>query len=641
MIVFTCPECQTKISAKPQTAGQRRSCPRCDKAITIPRNSKSSNPRQLGSYRLLKKLGEGGMGKVYLAEDIKLQRQVALKVMLPHLATNLKNRERFLREARVAASLNHDHIVTIHQVDEDRGMPYFVMPLLQGESLHDRLQREERLPIYEVARIGKEIAEGLHAAHQQGLVHRDIKPANVWLEEGTNRVKILDFGLAKLLSSEDQLTNTGAMIGTPSYMAPEQAQSGNFNDRCDLFSLGCLLYRISTGELPFQADGVLALLYTMAHHDPTAPRERNSNIPQSLEQLILQLMAKRPEDRPANAQVVVAQLQVIEEQASASVDLNGPGISETLLAPTPQGDSKRFPTFTMLLGGGLLVVILLAMILFSGGDASLSGDGPSGTTELTSTKPPNTSRAEKIHILSLPAGVKLEMVRVPKGTFWMSENNKNAQRQVEIKEEFYIGKYEVTQAQWQAVMGNNPSAFSRTGEKKEEVKNINDVDLGLFPVDHVSWEDCQAFLNKLNEINANSEWVYRLPTGAEWEYSCRGAANSKEKCSFHFYLATPMNALSSTQANIHPDNSDGNIPENPFLNRTARVGSYTPNTLGIYDMHGNLWEWCQDQQDLNKLLRGGCWTNGGEQCRAGNRVWNKSFRNNTIGFRLACSAVKK
>ena len=153
---------------------------------------------RLGPYRVLKVLGAGGMGIVFHAEDPQLQRPVALKVMKPALARDERHRERFLREARAAAALEHDHIVTIHQVGEDHGVPFLAMQLLRGETLEDRLQRAEDasppMPVPEVLRIGREIAEGLAVAHEQGLIHRDIKPANIWLENGAGRVKILDFG---------------------------------------------------------------------------------------------------------------------------------------------------------------------------------------------------------------------------------------------------------------------------------------------------------------------------------------------------------------------------------------------------------------------------------------------------------------
>src|SRR6202043_252637 len=171
--------------------------------------------------------GHGGMGVVFLGEDAKLGRKVAIKAMLPHLAGSKSSQQRFLREARAAAALEHDHIVPIFHVDEDRGAPFIVMPFLKGEPLDARLERDRSLPPAEVLRIGREVAEGLGAAHEAGLVHRDIKPANIWLEtqpSGPPRAMILDFGLARVQADNIQITQSGVIVGTPAYMSPEQAR---------------------------------------------------------------------------------------------------------------------------------------------------------------------------------------------------------------------------------------------------------------------------------------------------------------------------------------------------------------------------------------------------------------------------------
>src|ERR1022692_532794 len=178
------------------------------------------------------------MGVVFRAEDPHLQRLVALKAMLPGLAASESAKQRFLREARAAAALKHDHIVSIYQVGEDRGAPFLAMEFLEGEPLDDRLKRQGRVPVPEILRIGREIAEGLEAAHEKGLIHRDIKPANLWLEGKKRHVKILDFGLARAMGDTTHLTQSGAIIGTPAYMAPEQAEGQVVDYRCDLFSLG-------------------------------------------------------------------------------------------------------------------------------------------------------------------------------------------------------------------------------------------------------------------------------------------------------------------------------------------------------------------------------------------------------------------
>ncbi len=267
---------------------------------------------RLGRYRVLAVLGRGGMGVVFKAEDSQLGRAVALKVMLPALAATPSARERFFREARAAAALKHPHVVTIYQVGEDRGAPFLAMELLEGESLDARLEREGRLPVPDVLRIGREIAQGLAAAHAKGVIHRDVKPGNLWLEAPHGHVKVLDFGLARALSASAQLTQSGAIVGTPAYMAPEQAGSDPVDHRCDLFGLGCILYQMCTGQLAFQGEDVYATLMAVATREPPPPAELRPDLPEGLNRLILTLLSKDPAGRPASADLVAENLRAIE-----------------------------------------------------------------------------------------------------------------------------------------------------------------------------------------------------------------------------------------------------------------------------------------------------------------------------------------
>jgi hypothetical protein len=302
-----------------------------DLAAMLAPPEQSGELGRLGGYRVLRLLGHGGMGLVFEAEDSQLQRRVALKTLQPALAASASARQRFLQEARAAAAVKHDHVVTIYQVGEDRGVPFLAMELLAGETLADRLRRAGKLPAAEVLRIGREIAEGLAAAHEKGLIHRDIKPANVWLEVGRDRVKLLDFGLARALGGSG-LTQTGAVLGTPEYMAPEQARGGVVDARADLFSLGCVLYRTATGQPPFRGKDTLAVLSALALDEPRPPRELNPEVPPALSDLVMALLAKRPEDRPPSAQAVSAALAMIPAGPA-----NAPVVPPTPPSPAPDG----------------------------------------------------------------------------------------------------------------------------------------------------------------------------------------------------------------------------------------------------------------------------------------------------------------
>ena len=270
---------------------------------------------RLGRYRVLKTLGKGGMGMVFKAEDPSLQRTVALKIMLPEIAKRGAARERFLREARVAAQIEHEHIISIFQVDEDRNIPFIAMSFLKGMSLEDWLRTKPPLAIPQILRIGRETAKGLEAAHERSLIHRDIKPANLWLDASAKgRVKILDFGLARPETDDTGLTRSGQIVGTPAYMSPEQAAGEKLDGRSDLFSLGVVLYRLVSGQLPFRGNSMIAVLTALATQDPAPVESLAPETPPALSRLIGRLLAKRREDRPARAEEVVDTIGAIERE---------------------------------------------------------------------------------------------------------------------------------------------------------------------------------------------------------------------------------------------------------------------------------------------------------------------------------------
>ena len=260
---------------------------------------------KLGPYNIIEVVGRGGFGVVLKAHDPALDRIVAVKVLLPILATSPAARRRFVREARAAAAVSHEHVVTIHAVDEDpaSGLPYLVMQFVSGRSLESRIRSTGPLRLEEVLRIAMQTASGLAAAHAQGLVHRDIKPANIMLENGVERVKITDFGLARA-ADDAGVTLTGHVSGTPNYMAPEQARGERVDHHADLFALGCVMYAMSTGNPPFSASTPLSALRKVCEEQPRPARQINEEVPDWLERIISHLMEKDPALRPQSARDV-------------------------------------------------------------------------------------------------------------------------------------------------------------------------------------------------------------------------------------------------------------------------------------------------------------------------------------------------
>ncbi len=305
--------------------------------------SPTDKPDQLGRlerYEVLSEIGRGGMGVVLKAFDPSLHRVVAIKVLAPQLATSGVARKRFLREAKAAAAVTHDHIVTIHAVDEANGLPYLVMQYVAGMSLQERIDKDGPLDLADILRIGMQTASGLAAAHGHGIVHRDIKPANILLEEGVQRVKITDFGLARAMD-DASLTQSGFVAGSPLYMAPEQARGEALDHRADLFSLGSVLYTMCTGRPPFRAANTLAVLRRVSEDTPRPIRETNPEIPDWLADVVAKLLSKEPAERYQSAAEVVEVLgqHLAQLQQAAWVPPPRPP------APAaPIGDNAGLPT---------------------------------------------------------------------------------------------------------------------------------------------------------------------------------------------------------------------------------------------------------------------------------------------------------
>jgi len=326
--------------------------------------------QNLSTFRIIKKLGAGGMGEVYLAEDTKLQREVALKTLLPEFFENEERRSRFQREARTAAKISHPNVMSIFDIDSaidettGKEINFIVMEHIDGKSLKDYLESNQ--PNYaETTRLAEHIASGLAAAHQLNIIHRDIKASNIIINSD-NQPKILDFGLAKpiesVLSSDgddntdtisQELTKAGNIIGTLSYMSPEQIRGETVDTRSDVFSFGILLYRMMTGKLPFEGDTQVSIMAKILETPQDPVRSQNDNIPQELERIIDKCLQKKAEDRYQDTRDLVVDLRNLRRQSDSEISSRISGLDMS------QYKDKKTVTFNLSPKMLLLIVPVL------------------------------------------------------------------------------------------------------------------------------------------------------------------------------------------------------------------------------------------------------------------------------------------
>jgi protein kinase-like protein len=387
---------------------------------------------EFAGYRIERRLGRGGMGILYLATEPGLERPVALKLIAPEAAADEVFAQRFAEESRIAASIEHPNVVPIYAAGEQDGVPYIAMRYVSGSDLSRRLADEGRLAPERAVALIAQIAEGLDAIHAAGLVHRDVKPANVLLggEAGSEHAYITDFGVARNVATESGLTQTGRFVGTLDYVAPEQISGGSIDARVDVYALGCLLFKLLTGEVPFPREGEAARLYAHLNDPPPAPSLYVPQASMALDDVVSRAMSKQPQDRypsagdlgrAAQAAIGGTAVAVAERAvATGSAATSEPGVTAGAAAATAEptratdrldpapthseGDSRRRLLSTA--GALALIAGLIAAIVLAGGGGGDGGRGTGATVPPGQQAQPPEDRGSETQPLSRAALIR-------------------------------------------------------------------------------------------------------------------------------------------------------------------------------------------------------------------------------------------
>jgi len=591
---------------------------------------------EIGHFDVLETVGRGGFGVVVKAFDQKLRRVVAIKMMSAELATTSPARRRFVREARAAAAVHSDNVVHIYAVEENP-VPYLVMEYISGGSLQGYLDRTGPLDVRETLRFGAQIARGLAAAHATGLIHRDIKPANILLESETLRAKLTDFGLARA-ADDASLTQSGVVLGTPMYMAPEQARGEPLDARADLYSLGSVLYVMASGRPPFRAANSLIVLQRVAQCAPRPIREIIPETPDWLCKVIDKLHAPKPADRFQSAAEVAAVLESYLAELEPDGTLRRPPVAPPRL-PATRRVSRPLVACVLLCA---MACSLATVGVFSGSATPIADADTPEVAQPVSLPPAVTQIQQNKQVQQTPQDKQppqktrdrftnsfgIKFARIPASTSFLGGGGGvTGTRKIEIKNDFYLGVYEVTQAEWKRVMGpaKDYSQYSRGGDCAAAVADVSDDDLKRFPVDWISWNVAQEFICELNRRSEETGWVYRLPSADEWEYACRGGpGQSADALACDFYAGKLSTSLRADQANC----------KGAGVNRPQPVGSYPPNSLGLHDMQGNVFELLANTSGEDCSLIGGMWGDAADlarptcrgSCHRDHRIAGSGFR---------------
>ncbi len=544
------------------------------------------------SWILARLLGVGGFGEVWLAKHgFITDRRQAFKFCLDpaaqkRLLTHESGVVQRVMEASHEVRPDQHGIVPLLDAYLDGDTPWLAYEYVEGGDLTGLVRQWQNLDAEKRAKCAlntfKQLAAIVGRLHRLStpIIHRDLKPANVLVRrtETGDILRVTDFGISHVVA-ESMIRN--ATISTPQMSLGESFRGAHTPIYA---SPEQKKGSPASARDDVHALGVMAyqmILVVLTSERPSGSkwkRRLSAFLPEEVLELLENCWEEDPEDRPANG------LEIVERLTGSS-------------------------------------------------DTGPKNEREQATTPSRSARHTNPKRGD---IITGAMGMKFAFI--PRGTFWMSEGVKNAQRKVTIEEDFYMGIYQVTQGEWIELMGSNPSWFRRDGFDAEKLKDISDEDLLRFPVENVSWDDVQEFLKQLSTKEEKHGLLYRLPTEAEWEYSCRSGLTSKEDCDYDFYFSEPTNDLSSEQANFNGNHPVGQAPKSKFLERPTVVGSYEPNALGIHDMHGNVREWCQNGLGQSRFIRGGCWSDYGSSCQAANyRKEDRWIDNGFQGFRLVCT----
>ncbi len=608
-----------------------------DEVVTI---WKSGYQLQNGKYTIENDIAQGGFGITYLARDENNQ-PVVIKTLNESVQRRpdfAKLQQDFLNEAVKLAKCNHSHVVKVKEVFPEGQLWCMAMEYIEGEHLADRVQRLGVLSEAEALGYIQQIGEALTVVHQNGLLHRDVKPANIIVRYHKREAVLIDFGIAREFMPDltqihtPYLSHCFAPIEQYQTVAPRGAYT-------DVYALAATLYFLLTNRLP-----------TIAPNRATgtvleSPQQINSSISDRVNQAILKGMELEPENRQQTMQEWLELLKeppviVVAPINNTSQINNNPQVNinqSTLVKPS----RRKFIQTVGWMGLGLGATVTVGKLITDAFRKQLSLQTFNFETVTVDAKGTITNRRNgeaKYFVEDLGNGVTLEMVQIPEGTFKMGspegevgrKKDESPQHQVTVPG-FFMGRYEVTQAQYQAIMGTNPAHFK--GEK--------------LPVETVSWNDAVEFCQKLSQKTGRT---YRLPSEAEWEYACRSGTTTP------FYFGE---TITPDLVNYNGASTYASAPKGVFRHKTTPVDSFPPNAFGLYDMHGNVYERCQDDYHDNYngaptdgrawlsvnntdygQLRGGSWLNDPEFCRSAYRSAffraERDFFFADIGFRVVC-----